>query len=97
MACVLNHGTETPVKSPLIVFLSQVEICNRDDGTDWLLGEGTNGRVFKAVRGGIHDMAVKVLHKAGTDHLAKMKKGKTTPEHFTRSIFMLKTLDLSRL
>lgn len=31
----------------------QIEICQTPDGSEWLLGEGRYGQVFKALKGGI--------------------------------------------
>lgn len=38
-----------------------IEICRNPDGDPWLLGEGSYGRVYRGVRGGVQDVAVKVL------------------------------------
>ncbi|GAB4814549.1 hypothetical protein N2152v2_001595 [Parachlorella kessleri] len=38
-----------------------IQICKRPDGTDWQLGAGAFGKVYKALRGGVSDVAVKVL------------------------------------
>lgn len=40
---------------------ASLEICRRPDGTLWLLGEGACGQVYKALRNGVQDVAVKVL------------------------------------
>lgn len=38
-----------------------VEICRRPDGTEWVLGEGRYGKVYRAVKGGVQVVAVKKL------------------------------------
>ncbi|KAK9806572.1 hypothetical protein WJX73_003484 [Symbiochloris irregularis] len=43
---------------------SDVAICKRLDGSDWELGGGAFGKVYKAVLGGASTVAVKVLHDA---------------------------------
>lgn len=40
---------------------ANLEICRRPDGTLWLLGEGACGKVYKAMRDGVQEVAVKVL------------------------------------
>jgi hypothetical protein len=37
-----------------------IEICCLPNGEPWLLGEGSYGRVYKGLRGGVQDVAVKV-------------------------------------
>jgi serine/threonine protein kinase len=39
-----------------------VEICRDAKGEPWLLGEGSYGKVYRGLRGGVQDIAVKVLH-----------------------------------
>ncbi|KAK9834170.1 hypothetical protein WJX81_004930 [Elliptochloris bilobata] len=38
-----------------------ISICVRGDGLPWLLGTGAHGKVYRAVRKGVQDAAVKVL------------------------------------
>ncbi|GAB4822994.1 hypothetical protein N2152v2_010040 [Parachlorella kessleri] len=40
-----------------------IEILKRPDGSEWLLGEGRYGRVYKALKGGVQAVAVKRLNK----------------------------------
>ncbi|DBA75882.1 TPA: Serine/threonine-protein kinase Nek3 [Trebouxia sp. C0004] len=40
---------------------ANLEICRRPDGSLWLLGEGACGKVYKAMRDGVQEVAVKVL------------------------------------
>ena len=40
---------------------SEIEICKRGDGSDWQLGSGSFGTVFKGLRHGFQEVAVKKL------------------------------------
>lgn len=40
---------------------SAISICKREDGSDWLLGHGGFGEVYKGLRSSVQDVAVKVL------------------------------------
>ena len=46
---------------------SEITITKRKDGSDWVLGAGTYGKVYKGVRGGVQDVAVKMLHYADSE------------------------------
>ncbi|GAB4822983.1 hypothetical protein N2152v2_010029 [Parachlorella kessleri] len=46
----------------------EIEILRAPDGSEWLLGEGRYGRVYKALKGGVQVVAVKKLNKV-TPHL----------------------------
>lgn len=39
----------------------QLAICKRPDGSDWRLGAGGFGTVYKAVKDDVHDVAMKVF------------------------------------
>lgn len=39
---------------------AEISICKRVDGRDWQLGAGAFGRVYKALRDGVAEVAVKV-------------------------------------
>ncbi|BDA50936.1 probable serine/threonine-protein kinase DDB_G0267514 at C-terminar half [Coccomyxa sp. Obi] len=57
----------------------QITICKHEDGSDWELGAGAFGKVFKALRGGVQTVAVKILHDAEVGGV-----------NFTREIAILK-------
>jgi len=63
-----------------------IEICRNPDGDPWLLGEGSYGRVYRGVRGGVQDVAVKVLH-ASDDSQTKA---------FQKEISILKSISYDR-
>ena len=39
----------------------QLAICKRENGTDWRLGAGGFGTVYKAVKDDVHDVAMKIF------------------------------------
>ena len=43
------------------IHASEIEICKREDGSDWVLGSGSFGKVYKGLRRGIQEVAVKKL------------------------------------
>lgn len=61
----------------------EIEIAKRPDGTDWILGQGGFGKVYKAMRDGVHPVAVKVLVTDG--HLSDAEK-----ESFMKEMAILK-------
>ncbi|DBB04569.1 hypothetical protein WJX77_008736 [Trebouxia sp. C0004] len=40
---------------------ADIVICKHPDGSDWLLNVSVSGKVYRAVRGGVQDVVVKVL------------------------------------
>ena len=54
--------------------MGDIHICKRDDGRDWLLGKGSYGQVYKAVRGGVQVVALKLLLSRGEDQLLAFEK-----------------------
>eukprot|EP00891_Asterochloris_glomerata_P007932 jgi/Astpho2/7932/Aster-06406 len=61
--------------------LADVEICLKPDGSDWLLGIGASSRVYRGLKNGVQDVAVKVLGHSGPaqlqqfEHEIKLLKG----------------------
>ena len=41
------------------VDISELAMCLRDDGSPWILGRGSFGTVFKALRRGVQEVAIK--------------------------------------
>lgn len=40
---------------------AEITVCKRPDGSDWVLGVGSFGQVVKGLRGGVQDVALKML------------------------------------
>ncbi|KAK9805532.1 hypothetical protein WJX72_003632 [[Myrmecia] bisecta] len=59
-----------------------IEVCQRPDGSPWVLGQGSFGMVFRALRRGHDDVAVKVLTHVDDRQL----------RHFRKEISILKSL-----
>jgi hypothetical protein len=51
---------------------NELEIMKRPDGSDWLLGRGAYGTVYKALRNRVQPVAVKELHTGASGGLQKM-------------------------
>ncbi|KAK9829623.1 hypothetical protein WJX72_006940 [[Myrmecia] bisecta] len=63
-----------------------IELCRRPDGSEWVLGEGSFGMVFRALRSGVQDVAVKTLTRADSHQL----------QQFRKEISILKSLSFDR-
>eukprot|EP00884_Botryococcus_braunii_P023403 jgi/Botrbrau1/9747/Bobra.0388s0034.1 len=50
----------TPLWDTDIIHPHSLELATRHDGSVWVLGSGSFGQVIKAIRDGVHDVAVKV-------------------------------------
>ncbi|KAL3143559.1 hypothetical protein ABBQ38_002357 [Trebouxia sp. C0009 RCD-2024] len=66
MMLLTASGTRKAKAVPLImgdsVEKADIEICKHPSGKgDWLLGTGASGKVFKGIKNGVQDVAVKVL------------------------------------
>ena len=53
---------------------ADVQICTRPDGSQWKLGKGGFGEVFKAVKDGVDEVAVKVIRLHGTSAIEQFKR-----------------------
>ncbi|KAI7838603.1 hypothetical protein COHA_007611 [Chlorella ohadii] len=62
----------------------EIEICKRPDGSDWELGSGGFGKVYKALRHGAQPVAVKVLAAVGEARYQSQE------EAFVREIALLR-------
>ena len=51
------------------VSLQELEVCYRPDGTEWVLGSGGFGKVYKALRNAVQPVAVKVIPSPDEAHL----------------------------
>ena len=54
----------TPKLLSYMVAPEDVEICKRGDGSEWLLGRGPSDAVYKGLRGGVQDIAIKQVGPA---------------------------------
>ncbi|KAK9807895.1 hypothetical protein WJX72_012418 [[Myrmecia] bisecta] len=64
----------------------EIQICKRADGRLWELGVGSFGKVYKAIKGGVQEVAVKTLHRIDS----KMEAD------FIREIAMMKFVSRDR-
>jgi serine/threonine protein kinase len=65
---------------------AEIEILKRADGTDWQLGAGGFGTVYKAMRNGVQPVAVKVLGSVNSGLVLKSM----TPSDFAHEISILR-------
>ncbi|KAL3136950.1 hypothetical protein ABBQ32_006555 [Trebouxia sp. C0010 RCD-2024] len=65
---------------------AEITICKRSDGSDWVLGVGSFGQVVKGLRGGVQDVALKML--IGETHFQV--------NSFRQEIEILKSLSFDR-
>ncbi|KAK9804823.1 hypothetical protein WJX72_007321 [[Myrmecia] bisecta] len=56
------------------IHTGDIEICQRPDGSLWVLGEGNFGKVFRGLRGGMQDVAIKMLTHAGDVQIQQFRK-----------------------
>ena len=57
-----NEYSEKDLQYDWELLPSDVQICLKPDGTQWKLGKGGFGEVFKGLKDGIDEVAVKVIH-----------------------------------
>ena len=53
---------------------TDVEICTRPDGSFWALGKGGFGEVFKGLKDGVDEVAVKVIRLSHPDVVSQFKE-----------------------
>ncbi|KAK9831443.1 hypothetical protein WJX81_005925 [Elliptochloris bilobata] len=74
---------------------NEIGVLQREDGTDWKLGEGASGSVFKAVRGG-QVVAVKIFHEHSgrgmSDSPAQQRRMAQGRDDLRREISLLRSL-----
>ena len=57
-----NQYSEQDLQYDWELLPSDVQICLKPDGTQWKLGKGGFGEVFKGLKDGVDEVAVKVIH-----------------------------------
>eukprot|EP00891_Asterochloris_glomerata_P002164 jgi/Astpho2/2164/fgenesh1_pg.00040_%23_20_t len=80
---VIKH---VPLRVGSVTLPSEIEICQTPDGKDWLLGSGANTKVYKGIKNGVQDVAVKVLANADETQL----------RYFEQEIKMMKQVSFDR-
>ncbi len=63
---------------------SDITICTLPDGSDWLLGKGGGGAVFRGLRCGVQDVAVKIMYQVSAADLKQFNK--VRPSSFLRGL-----------
>ncbi len=76
----IEHGT---IRYDWELLPSDVQICVCPDGTKWCLGKGGFGEVFKGIKDGIDEVAIKVI---------KIQNHTTSIEQFKREIDLISKL-----
>lgn len=53
-----------------------MQFCRNEDGTYCVLGAGAYGRVYRGIKGGVQDVAIKQVHENMTEivHFAAMTR-----------------------
>ncbi|KAL3145136.1 hypothetical protein ABBQ38_001740 [Trebouxia sp. C0009 RCD-2024] len=51
-----------------------ITVCQRADGSDWLLGAGSSGKVFKGLKNDVQQVAIKVIDHTDAQQLAEFAK-----------------------
>ncbi|DBA72728.1 TPA: hypothetical protein ACH3X2_010124 [Trebouxia sp. C0005] len=79
-------GSEGGAAQPWDLDPAEITICKRPDGSDWVLGIGSFGQVVKGLRGGVQDVALKMLIGETHYHM----------NSFRQEIEILKSLSFDR-
>ncbi|DBB13762.1 TPA: hypothetical protein ACH3X3_000769 [Trebouxia sp. C0006] len=79
-------GSEGGAAQPWDLDPAEITICKRPDGSDWVLGIGSFGQVVKGLRGGVQDVALKMLIGETHYHI----------NSFRQEIEILKSLSFDR-
>ncbi|KAL0019977.1 hypothetical protein WJX79_004684 [Trebouxia sp. C0005] len=69
-----HHLIGVPLLSAGDISLCNITISQRRDGSDWLLGKGASGKVFKGLKNDVQQVAIKVLNQADAQQLAEFAK-----------------------
>ncbi|KAL0046581.1 hypothetical protein WJX82_004436 [Trebouxia sp. C0006] len=69
-----HHLIDVPLLSDGDISLCNITISQRSDGSDWLLGKGSSGKVFKGLKNDVQPVAIKVLNQTDAHQLAEFAK-----------------------
>ncbi|KAL0020996.1 hypothetical protein WJX77_005136 [Trebouxia sp. C0004] len=81
-----HHLIDVPLRSDGHISLCNITISQRRDGSDWLLGKGSSGKVFKGLKNDVQPVAIKLLNQTDAQQLAE----------FAKEIQLLRTLSFDR-
>ncbi|DBA90841.1 TPA: hypothetical protein ACH3X1_004040 [Trebouxia sp. C0004] len=69
-----HHLKGVPLLMGDDVSLVNITISQKPDGSDWLLGQGSSGKVFKGLKNEVQQVAIKVLNHTDANELAEFAK-----------------------
>lgn len=81
-----HHLKGVPLLMGDDVSLVNITISQKPDGSDWLLGQGSYGKVFKGLKNEVQQVAIKVLNHTDANELA----------NFAKEIHLLRKLSFDR-
>ncbi|DBB03232.1 TPA: hypothetical protein ACH3X3_010633 [Trebouxia sp. C0006] len=81
-----HHLKGVPLLMGDDVSLVNITISQKPDGSDWLLGQGSSGKVFKGLKNEVQQVAIKVLNRTEANELAE----------FAKEIHLLRKLSFDR-